>query len=123
MSVYATGDCHETFRRFGRKYFPEQTNMTRNDCDIICGDFGVLWESPEKENYWLDWLNGKPWTTLWVDGNHENYTLLSGFSLEMWHGEMVHRVRSNILHLMRGQVFELQGYTSFTLGGAKSHDV
>ena len=23
MSIYATGDCHGTFRRFGRKYFPE----------------------------------------------------------------------------------------------------
>ncbi len=35
----------------------------------------------------------------------------------------MHRVRANILHLMRGQVFELQGYTFFTMGGAKSHDV
>lgn len=35
----------------------------------------------------------------------------------------MHWVRPNILHLMRGQVFELQGYTFFTLGGAKSHDM
>ena len=123
MSIYATGDCHGTFRRFGRKYFPEQANMSRDDLVIICGDFGGLWESSEEENYWLDWLNDKPWTTLWVDGNHENFTLLSEFPLEMWHGGMVHRIRPNILHLMRGQVFELQGYTFFTMGGAKSHDV
>ena len=83
MSVYATGDCHGTFRRFGRKYFPEQANMSRDDFVIICGDFGGLWESSEEENYWLDWLNDKPWTTLWVDGNHENFTLLSKFPLEM----------------------------------------
>ena len=76
MSVYATGDCHGTFRRFGRKYFPEQANMSRDDFVIICGDFGGLWESSEEENYWLDWLNDKPWTTLWVDGNHENFTCL-----------------------------------------------
>ena len=108
MSVYATGDCHGTFRRFGRKYFPERANMSRDDFVIICGDFGGLWESSEEENYWLDWLNDKPWTTLWVDGNHENFTLLSEFPLEMWHGGMVHRIRPNILHLMRGHVFELQ---------------
>ena len=35
----------------------------------------------------------------------------------------MHRIRPNILHLMRGHVFELQGYTFFTMGGAKSHDV
>lgn len=104
MSVYATGDCHGTFRRFGRKYFPERANMSRDDFVIICGDFGGLWESSEEENYWLDWLNDKPWTTLWVDGNHENFTLLSEFPLEMWHGGMVHRIRPNILHLMRGHV-------------------
>lgn len=123
MSVYATGDCHGTFRRFGRKYFPEQANMSRDDFVVICGDFGGLWEGTEEENYWLDWLNDKPWITLWVDGNHENFTLLSEFPLEMWHGGMVHRIRPNILHLMRGQVFEIQGYTFFTMGGAKSHDV
>ena len=99
MSVYATGDCHGNFRRFGRKYFPEQANLARNDFVIICGDFGGLWESSAEENYWLDWLNDKPWTTLWVDGNHENFTLLSGLPIEMWHGGMVHRVRANILHL------------------------
>lgn len=123
MSVYATGDCHGTFRRFGRKYFPEQNSMTRDDCIIICGDFGGLWEDSEEENYWLDWLNDKPWTTLWVDGNHENYALLADLPTEMWHGGMVHRVRPNILHLARGQVFELEGYTFFTMGGARSHDV
>ena len=39
MSVYATGDCHGTFRRFGRKYFPEQANMSRDDFVVICGDY------------------------------------------------------------------------------------
>ena len=31
-------------------------------------------------------------------------------------------IRSHVLHLMRGQVFELEGYHFFTMGGAKSHD-
>ncbi len=39
-----------------------------------------------------------------------------------WHGGKVHRIRSHVLHLMRGQVFELEGYHFFTMGGAKSHD-
>ena len=40
-----------------------------------------------------------------------------------WHGGKVHRVRPHVLHLMRGQIFELDGYRFFTMGGAKSHDI
>ena len=35
----------------------------------------------------------------------------------------MHRVRPHVLHLMRGQIFELDGYRFFTMGGAKSHDI
>lgn len=121
--VFATGDCHGNFQRFGRKYFPEQTGMSRNDYVIICGDFGGLWDGSAQENHWLDWLNDKPWTTLWVDGNHENYTMLNALPVEEWHGGKVHRVRPNILHLMRGQLYEIEGHTFFTMGGARSHDI
>ncbi|MCB7347826.1 hypothetical protein LIZ33_16445, partial [Desulfovibrio desulfuricans] len=29
----------------------------------------------------------------------------------------------HVLHLMRGQVFDIEGYTFFTMGGASSHDI
>ena len=40
-----------------------------------------------------------------------------------WHGGKVHRIRPHVLHLMRGQIYELEGYRFFTMGGAKSHDI
>ncbi len=40
-----------------------------------------------------------------------------------WHGGKVHEVRPHILHLLRGQVFDIEGYTFFTMGGAASHDI
>lgn len=40
-----------------------------------------------------------------------------------WHGGKVHRIRPHVLHLMRGQIFELEGCRFFTMGGAKSHDI
>ena len=40
-----------------------------------------------------------------------------------WNGGKVHFVRPNVIHLMRGQVFTLQGQTYFTFGGASSHDI
>jgi len=35
----------------------------------------------------------------------------------------MHPVREHILHLMRGQIFEIDGLTWFTMGGARSHDI
>lgn len=59
---------------------------------------------------------------LFVDGNHENFDLLETFPVEEWHGGKVHKIKPNIIHLMRGQVFEIDGKTIFTFGGATSID-
>lgn len=63
-----------------------------------------------------------PFTVLFVDGNHENFDLLETFPVEEWHGGKVHKIKPNIIHLMRGQVFEIDGKTIFTFGGATSID-
>ena len=49
--------------------------MTKEDYVIICGDFGGVWNKEvenKEEKHLLDWLEEKPFTTLFVDGNHEN---------------------------------------------------
>ena len=38
--TYITGDTHADFSRFELKKFPIQTDMTKDDYVIICGDFG-----------------------------------------------------------------------------------
>ena len=43
--------------------------------------------------------------------------------METWHGGQVQTVAPGILHLMRGQVYELDGRRLFVLGGAQSHDI
>ena len=67
--IYATGDCHGDFSRFTSNNFPEQKEMTKDDYVIICGDFGY-WDNSIHGRYWRAWLDDKPFTTLWVDGNH-----------------------------------------------------
>lgn len=122
--IYITGDCHGDFRRFSRDNFPEQREMTREDFVIVCGDFGI-WQDTKDERYWLDWLQEKPFTLLFVDGNHENFDRLEGgeFETVAFHGGKAHRIRENVYHLMRGHVFELGGKKIFAFGGAASHDV
>ena len=42
--IYVTGDCHGEFKKFTTSAFPEQKEMTKDDIDIICGDFGGIWD-------------------------------------------------------------------------------
>ncbi len=124
--IFITGDCHGDFRRFSEDIFPEQKQMTKEDYVIICGDFGGVWSIDQKnkeETELLNWLNDRPFTTLFVDGNHENFDRLRRFPLIRWKGGKIHRIRSSVYHLMRGQVFEIEGKRFFTFGGAQSHDI
>lgn len=124
--IYITGDCHSNFERFSTNIFPEQNEMTKEDYVIICGDFGGVWnkdEESKKEAWWLNWLQDKPFTTLFVDGNHENFDRLYDYPVEEWHGGKVHKIRESVMHLMRGQIFEIDEKKIFTFGGASSHDI
>ena len=121
--VFVTGDLHGNFERFKPKYFPEQARMTKQDIMICAGDFGGVWFGDSRDDETLDWLERLPFTLAFVCGNHENYDALERYPVAEWHGGKVHRVRPHVLHLMRGQIFELDGYRFFTMGGAKSHDI
>ena len=124
--IYITGDCHGNFERFEEYIFPEQVEMTKEDFMIIAGDFGGVWFSNEKhkdECEALDWLEDRPFTTLVVDGNHENFDRMNAYPVEEWCGGKVHKIRPSVIHLMRGQVFRIDGKKIFTFGGAQSHDI
>ena len=120
--IYITGDCHADYERFGFSAFPEQREMTKEDYVIICGDFGYLGRTREQD-YWLRWLNDRPFTTLWVDGNHENFDALKEYEPSAWRGGKVQFLKDSVIHLMRGQIYEIGGRTWFTFGGARSHDI
>ena len=121
--IYCTGDIHGDPRRFNTECFPEQKEMTKDDFVIILGDFGLVWSGSKEEKYWLDWLNDKPFTTLFVDGNHENFNMLYTFPVVDFHGGKAHKIRDNIYHLMRGYVFDICDKKFFAFGGASSHDI
>lgn len=121
--VYATGDTHGNFLRFTPEYFPRQKRLTAENYVIICGDFGGVWDGNEKSEAQLDWLNTLPFTTLFIDGNHENFDLLSQYPVTQWNGGKVHIIRKKLIHLMRGQVYTLHPFTHFTMGGGSSHDI
>lgn len=134
--IYITGDTHAEFRRFTRRNFPEQEEMSKDDHIIIAGDFGGVWYPKDSANqryhrhckeeiYKLDELNTRSFTTLFVPGNHENYDRLMSdeFPTIDYCGGKVKQIRSSVLMLLRGEMYEIDGVKIFAFGGASSHDI
>lgn len=128
--LYITGDTHGETDRFFETGFVGESRLGKGDLVIVCGDFGfVFWpEDPAFSRYFveerrkLDILAEKPYEILFVDGNHENFDRLDSLPVEMRYGGRVHRIRDNIFHLMRGEIYDILGYRIFTFGGALSID-
>lgn len=126
--IYLTGDTHgmiEIGKLSRANLAVERVEPGEGDFVIILGDFGLVFAADgqsAEERWWLKWLDEKPWTTLFIDGNHENFARLNALPEEEWRGGRVHRVSESVLHLMRAQIFEIDGRSFFTMGGAASHD-
>lgn len=118
--IYVTGDTHRKIdNRFSEKPL---TKLTEKDYLIVLGDFGGVWYDDESDNLFLSYFEKQKYTTLFIDGNHENHKKLNNFPVEIWNGGKIHKIKNNIFHLMRGQIFNIDGYKIFTFGGAYSID-
>lgn len=122
--LYLTGDTHGDYDigKLSSRRFKEQKELTKEDYVLISGDFGLVWNNDGQDRYLQKELNNRKFTTLFVDGNHENFDLLKRYPVEYWHGGKVQFIQPTIIHLMRGQVYEINGYTFFVMGGATSID-
>lgn len=120
MAIYITGDTHGVQERILE--IEKQTGIGSGDYLLVCGDFGYLMLNDLNENYFLDDLSSREYTILFVDGNHECFPAIFSYKKELWNGGYVHEIRKNIFHLMRGQIYTIEGKSFFTLGGAYSID-
>lgn len=93
---------------------------------LVCGDFGFLFRNTPSEMEYLQELNRKlrlfNCFVLFADGNHENHDYLDSLPVHDSFGGKVHAITSNILHLMRGQAYEIDHKQIFVFGGAASTD-
>lgn len=124
MHFVISGDTHSTLD-IGKNvdFFNEhEGEYTKEDYLIILGDVGVYGMSPVEESNTSKVLRELPVTVLFIDGNHENFDELNSYPVDIWNGGKVHFIEDNIIHLMRGQVFNIEGVRFFTFGGAYSVD-
>lgn len=118
--IYVTGDTHGDFERFKD---PQMKKLHRGDTLIICGDFGFIWDGSEREKNVLKKLSGLGYTIAFLDGCHENFDLLEAYPESKWNGGMARVIAPNIVHLMRGQIYNIEHREIFTFGGGHSQDI
>ena len=124
--IFITGDIHreqDIYKINPDDGFEIGKELTQDDVVLICGDFGCVWDGGQGDDFWLNWLDSLPWMTCFIDGNHENFDLLNNYPIETWNKGKVHRIRDHIVHLMRGEIYEIEEQTFFCFGGGVSHDV
>ncbi len=124
---FIIGDRHgeSGFPMLSGKNWKQGKTLQRSDYLFFAGDFGLIFfQNPtESEKYWLDWLNERNWTSLVVDGNHDNIPALYNLPTKEWNGGRVGIIRENILHLRRGEIYTIDEKKYFIFGGAASHDI
>ncbi len=96
------------------------SSCTENDILIILGDVELGFQNTEEVKRFTAYFESLTCNIAFIDGNHENFDYLYSFPEEEWNGGRVHRISDNIVHLMRGYVFEIQGKSFLTMGGCKS---
>lgn len=120
--LYITGDVHGN-----QKEWFERTEkiLRKDDIIVVNGDFGIgFWKGEhfETEEAFYDFLEKQAYTVLFIDGNHENFDQLNNYAIEIWCNGRVHKIRKNVIHLMRGEVYHIEGYKIFVMGGGASID-
>lgn len=118
--VYITGDTHGDYNRFRQ---PKLKKLKKGDTLIVCGDFGFIWEDTKAEQKILKKLGKKKYNVCFIDGTHENFDLLYNYKISEWNGGKVHNISGRLYHLMRGQMFHIDGMSIFTMGGGESPDI
>ena len=119
--IYVTGDTHGNQRLWEICF---SSFLEEGDTLIVLGDFGIGFfdNTYRTEEMFYDYISEKNYRILFCDGNHENFEKLNHYNVTMWNGGRVQMIRNNLIHLMRGEVYEIEGKKIFVMGGGYSID-
>lgn len=135
--IYITGDTHGHIDvgHLSHRYLKQSgiPALKPEDKFIICGDFGFPFLSKEDRirygeeasyQYYAKWLSEFPCEVLYIDGNHDNHPLIQTFKEIPYCGGIAHQHPDipNCKHLIRGEVYTMEGHTFLAFGGAASID-
>lgn len=118
--IIITGDLHGDIMRLFNFNLPD---ATKDDLVIVLGDFGCIWN---KETTVLNFsiIEDLPFSVAFVDGNHENFRLIRELEeVVEWNGGRAGKLPSGVIHLLRGEVYNINDKRIGVCGGANSIDL
>lgn len=129
--LYVTGDTHgDNVGRFSFKRHPGMKKWVKDDVVVVCGDTALMWPGYEKETvYTLEQLKCKPFTIVFILGNHDNYDWAETLpQVNVFGGTMRQIVVDDVVYENRfivdsWTVADLSGYHCLLCGHANSHDI
>lgn len=122
--IFITGDTHgfHNIHKLNKSNFPTGNDLTKDDILIICGDAGFVWNQRTDARE-IEWISNRPWTTVYVDGNHEGFPLFANYETVDFFGAKADQISSSLYHIHRGEIMQIDGMSFFCFGGAFSHDI
>lgn len=118
--IFVTGDTHGDIERFSER---QLKRLKKGDTLIILGDFGFVWQGGEEEEKNLNFLRSRKYNILFLEGTHENMDMLTQYPVEDYCGGKVRSLGGNLKQLMRGEIYEIEEKSIFSLGGGQSDDL
>ena len=123
--LHLFGDTHGSLEMHKvLNYLDENNEISTGDHIVILGDAGIYWDGGPNDGYTLHLLDKVPCQVLWIDGNHENFELIKRLPITEMYGGKVQLTegKDHIVHLMRGEIYEIEGHSFFVMGGGYSID-
>lgn len=122
MHILVTGDVHGDIL-----LLLEMVRSIENDEMLfVTGDFGLFWfdinSNSDKYTILNNMLESKNAYIAFVDGNHENHNFINRTEISEFCGAKCHKLLPRVIHIMRGEIVNIDGIKIFCFGGAYSVD-
>lgn len=122
-NIILKGDIHANTTQLINFLYHNKEVLTDEDIIIILGDFGLIWKDKEKTTKVLEELGNNKCKIAFLDGNHENFDLIKEMeTIINWNGGRAGLLPGGIIHLLRGEVYQIGNKRVGVCGGANSVD-
>lgn len=129
--IVCTGDVHgKVIERFSFKQHPGLRQLQPKDIVFQLGDFGQPFGSMtyKEAEYVFKFLNEKPWITVIIGGNHDDYNYWQSCpQVELFNGKarqaIFHNEFFSIFFIDEITTLDICGQHILCIPGAESHDI
>lgn len=129
--LFITGDTHgKVLERFSYKQNPALRQLTNQDIVFVLGDFGQPFgsETLKEAEYVFKFLDEKPWKTIVVGGNHDDYDYWQSCPQVKIYGGKTRQAQFygkmfSVFFIDEITILDIEQQHILCIPGAESHDI